>query len=151
MLIQTPPQCVRSVLHSNATFSLLAEKLDIMAVSDSVLQGLTGRTFGEGDNAPRKSRPEVKKTADLFETIIGAYHNERGFDALCVWVEELYTPLLKAVAETFYNKYVRVFSPSRSLSSMPHPRVVSTFNTSGKTRLVGRSVSRDRSTSLGVD
>ncbi|RPD82447.1 hypothetical protein L226DRAFT_528611 [Lentinus tigrinus ALCF2SS1-7] len=39
--------CLRAVLHSNATFSSLAEKLDIMAVSNRVLQALTKRTFGE--------------------------------------------------------------------------------------------------------
>ncbi|KAI0756883.1 ribonuclease III domain-containing protein [Daedaleopsis nitida] len=95
--------CVRAVLHSNATFSLLAEKLDIMAVSNAVLRALTKRTFGEGAFAPGKTKPEVKATADLFETVIGAYYFDRGFEALCAWVEEIYTPLIKVVAETFYQ------------------------------------------------
>lgn len=97
-------QCVRAALHSNATFSLLAEKLDIMAVNNSVLQALTKRTFGEGASAPNKSRPEMKATADLFETVIGAYYFDHGFEALCAWVEELYTPLIEVVAETYYQQ-----------------------------------------------
>ena len=92
------------MLHSNATFSLLAEKLDIMAVSSTVLQALTKRTFGEGACAPNKSRPQVKATADLFETVIGAYYFDHGFEALYAWVEEIYTPLIKVVAETFYQQ-----------------------------------------------
>ncbi|RPD55842.1 hypothetical protein L227DRAFT_579327 [Lentinus tigrinus ALCF2SS1-6] len=94
--------CLRAVLHSNATFSSLAEKLDIMAVSNRVLQALTKRTFGEGALAPNKSKPEVKMTADMFETIIGAYYLENGFKALCEWVEEIYSPLIEVVAETFF-------------------------------------------------
>ena len=73
-----------------------------MAVSSSVLQALTRRTFGEGALAPNKSRPQVKATADLFETVIGAYYLDNGFEALYAWVEEIYTPLIKAVADTFY-------------------------------------------------
>ena len=93
---------MRAVLHSNATFSLLAEKLDIMAVSSAVMARLTKRTFGEGKLAPNKSRPQIKATADLFETVIGAYYLDYGFEALCEWVEEVYTPLVKTVADTFY-------------------------------------------------
>ncbi|KAI0698419.1 ribonuclease III [Cerioporus squamosus] len=94
--------CLRAVLHSNATFSLLAEKLDIMAVSDRVLQALTQRTFGEGALAPSKTKPQVKTTADMFETIIGAYYFDNGFEALYHWVLEIYAPLIKVVAETFF-------------------------------------------------
>ena len=75
-----------------------------MAVNNSVLQALTKRTFGEGASAPNKSRPEMKATADLFETVIGAYYFDHGFEALCAWVEELYTPLIEVVAETYYQQ-----------------------------------------------
>ena len=93
---------MRAVLHSNATFSLLAEKLDIMAVSNRVLQALTERTFGEVALAPNKTKPQVKTTADLFETIIGSYYFDNGFEALCKWVDEIYSPLIKVVADAFF-------------------------------------------------
>ena len=102
IIVYTYGQEARAALHSNATFSRLAEKLDIMAVSNGVLQALTRRTFGQGTLAPNKSRPEVKATADLFETVIGAYYLDYGFEALYHWVEEIYTPLITAVVETFY-------------------------------------------------
>ncbi|KAL6309881.1 ribonuclease III domain-containing protein [Sparassis latifolia] len=94
---------LRAALHSNATFSHLAERLDILAVNSSVLEALTYRTFGEGTSAPSKSRTQIKATADLFETLIGAYYLDRGFEALCDWVRDLYTPLIVTAKETFYK------------------------------------------------
>ena len=73
-----------------------------MAVSNTIMQALTMRTFGLGRLAPCKSRPAIKATADLFETVIGAYYLECGFEALYAWVEEMYTPLVKVVADTFF-------------------------------------------------
>ncbi|OCH96060.1 ribonuclease III [Obba rivulosa] len=93
--------CIRGALHSNRTFSRLAEKLDILAVSDSVLKALTLRTFGEGNPARLKNKPETKATADLFETIIAAYYLDRGFEALCEWVNDIYTPLIDAANAAF--------------------------------------------------
>ncbi|KAJ8495633.1 hypothetical protein ONZ51_g1583 [Trametes cubensis] len=93
--------CVRAALHSNKTFAMLAEKLDIMAVSSTVLKALTRKTFGEGTAAPSKSRPQIKATADLFETVIGAYYLDHGFEALYEWVKEIYTPLINATVHTF--------------------------------------------------
>ncbi|KAI0639511.1 ribonuclease III domain-containing protein [Trametes polyzona] len=93
--------CVRAALHSNLTFAMLAEKLDILAVSSSVLKALTRKTFGEGTAAPAKSRPEVKATADLFETVIGAYYLDHGFEALNSWVEDIYRPLIKVTTDKF--------------------------------------------------
>jgi len=105
---------LRSVLHSNATFSHIAERLDIYAVSSTVLRALTMRNFGEGATAPMiKSKPEIKATADLFETVIGAYYLESGFEALCDWMREMYKPLIAAAKRTFYecqsarNRYKR--------------------------------------------
>ncbi|OSD03177.1 ribonuclease III [Trametes coccinea BRFM310] len=95
--------CVRAALHSNMTFAMLAEKLDIMAVSSTVLKALTRKTFGEGTAAPHKSRPQIKATADLFETVIGAYYLDHGFDALCKWVEEIYRPLIRATVDAFHQ------------------------------------------------
>ncbi|KAI0375109.1 ribonuclease III [Pilatotrama ljubarskyi] len=94
--------CVRAALHSNMTFAMLAEKLDIMAVSSTVLRALTRKTFGEGTAAPAKSRPQIKATADLFETVIGAYYLDYGFEALYAWVQEIYTPIIQATVKTFY-------------------------------------------------
>ncbi|THH00937.1 hypothetical protein EW026_g1654 [Hermanssonia centrifuga] len=92
---------VRSALHSNATFSRLAEKLDIFAVSGKVLTALTAKTFGEGTSAPFKSWPQVKATADLFETVIAVYYMERGFETLCDWVNELYRPLILVAKQAY--------------------------------------------------
>ncbi|KAI0328482.1 ribonuclease III [Cubamyces sp. BRFM 1775] len=93
--------CVRAALHSNKTFAMLAEKLDIMAVSSTVLKALTRKTFGEGAAAPVKSRPQIKATADLFETVIGAYYLDHGFEPLYEWVKEIYEPLINAAVYTF--------------------------------------------------
>ncbi|KZT06008.1 ribonuclease III [Laetiporus sulphureus 93-53] len=94
---------LRAALHSNATFSHIAEKLDILAVSSTVLHALTDRDFGEGAAASTsKSKPKIKATADLFETVIGAYYLEKGFEALCAWVQEIYEPLIKVARKAFY-------------------------------------------------
>ncbi|TCD69903.1 hypothetical protein EIP91_005727 [Steccherinum ochraceum] len=98
---------LRSALHSNATFSKLAEKLDILAVSSVVLNALTQRTFGEGSKVHPKQRPQVKATADLFETVIGAYYLECGFESLCNWVTELYEPLITAGKKVFQAGLVK--------------------------------------------
>lgn len=94
-------QDLRAALHSNATFSHLAEKLDVFAVSGIVLNALTAKTFGEGSLAHRKIRAEVKRTADLFETVIGAYYLESGFESLNEWVADLYAPLIAAARTAF--------------------------------------------------
>ncbi|CDO75472.1 hypothetical protein BN946_scf184935.g8 [Trametes cinnabarina] len=75
--------------------------LDIMAVSSTVLKALTRKTFGEGTAAPHKTRPQIKATADLFETVIGAYYLDHGFEALYEWVKEIYTPLIKVTVNVF--------------------------------------------------
>lgn len=87
----------------------MAEKLDIFAVNDSVLKALTAKTFGEGAKAPSKSRPQIKATADLFETVIGAYYLESGFESLCDWVDELYKPLVAAAKKCYLEWYKRFF------------------------------------------
>lgn len=95
-----------SALHSNATFSRLAEKLDILAVSDLVLKKLTAETFGEGTSAGFKTARLVKTTADLFEAAIGSYYLEKGFESLCEWVDDLYRPLILAARRSYHDKYV---------------------------------------------
>lgn len=94
-------QELRSALHSNATFSHLAEKLDILGVSEVVLKALTAKTFGEGSLVHPKGRSQIKETADLFETLIGAYYLESGFDCLNKWVAEMYKPLICAARKAF--------------------------------------------------
>ncbi|EKM61128.1 uncharacterized protein PHACADRAFT_204281 [Phanerochaete carnosa HHB-10118-sp] len=95
---------LRAALHSNQTFSRLAEKLDILAVSGRALQSLTARTFGEGTMTSFKSWGQVKATADLFETIIGTYFNEAGFEALCEWSAELYQRLIVAGKNAYLSQ-----------------------------------------------
>ncbi|KAI0825023.1 ribonuclease III [Trametes gibbosa] len=95
---------IRAALHSNVTFAMLAEKLDIMGVNGEVLRALTRRTFGEGTAAPMKTRPQVKATADLFETVIGAYYLDHGFEALYSWVKDIYEPLIQIVAEAYWGR-----------------------------------------------
>ena len=60
-------------------------------------------TFGDGAKAPSKSRGEMKTTADLFETVIGAYYLESGFERLCEWVNELYKPLIVIARDTYLS------------------------------------------------
>lgn len=100
----TSEQTTRAVLQANATFSRLSEKFDILAVSKKVLDALTRRTFGEGSKAPEKSPPEMKATGDLFETVIGAYYLERGFESLSEWVGELFAPLIATAREAYMNR-----------------------------------------------
>lgn len=104
------PQTLRSALHSNLTFSRLAEKLDILAVSSKVLQALTARTFGQGTKAAYKSWTQVKATADLFETIIGTYFNDAGFEALYHWSSGLYKKLILAGKKAYMSKCVNALS-----------------------------------------
>lgn len=80
----------------------MAEKLDILAVPDVVLRYLSGLDFGEGALAPAaKARQKIKATADLFETVLGAYYMENGFGSLCDWVGDLYTPLISSAKKAF--------------------------------------------------
>ena len=100
-------QCIRAALHSNATFSRLAEKLDILCVNATVLKALTALDFGEGASASQdKTRVRIKATADLFETLVAAYCMEYGFNALCDWVCELYGPLIAASERVYMESYV---------------------------------------------
>jgi len=82
----------------------VAEKLDILAVPDVVLRALSRMDFGEGASASAvKSYTEVKATADLFETVLGAYYKEKGFTALCDWVADIYAPLVTVATKAFYE------------------------------------------------
>lgn len=83
------------------TFSNIAEKFDILAVSSFVLKRLTNKTFGESALNIIKNKAEIKTTADLFETIIAAYFLDSGFEALCAWARGIYTPLIEAAVQTF--------------------------------------------------
>lgn len=65
------------VLHSNRTFSHVAHKMGLTKAADT-------KTIG-----------------DVFETIVGAYHTEKGFDAVQVWAHRLYEPLVQAASVAF--------------------------------------------------
>ncbi len=67
-----------------------------------VLKALTAKSFGEGSSARiSKDKREVKATADLLETVIGAYYLERGFEALNDWVRDIYHPLIEAAKRAY--------------------------------------------------
>ena len=84
-------------MHSNVTFSNIAEKFDILGVSSFVLKRLTVKQFGEVEKLDLfQSKKQIKSTADLFETVVGAYYLENGFEKLCDWVREIYRPLITA-------------------------------------------------------
>ncbi|KAH9858084.1 hypothetical protein C2E23DRAFT_802586 [Lenzites betulinus] len=126
--------CIRSALHSNVTFAMLAEKLDIMGVNEDVLRALTRRTFGEGTSAPMKTKPQVKATADLFEAVIGAYYIEEGFEALYTWVKNLYEPLVKIAADAYRERSMRMsgggppFRGPRMFDASRHPMASTIHN-----------------------
>lgn len=46
----------------------------------------------------------MKATGDLFETVIGAYYLERGFESLSEWVGELFAPLIATAREAYMNR-----------------------------------------------
>ena len=47
------------------------------------------------------SGEDTKSIGDVFETIAGAYFNEKGFDALHAWASSFYEPLIKAASVAF--------------------------------------------------
>ena len=67
-----------NVLHSNRTFSHLAHKMRIVY-----------------------SGEDTKNIGDLFETIVGAYYTEKGFEALHAWASPVYAPLIRAASIAF--------------------------------------------------
>ncbi|KAL4242213.1 hypothetical protein ABKN59_001923 [Abortiporus biennis] len=125
---------IRGALHSNVTFSCLAEKLDILAVSDTIMRALTRRKFGEGIFEASKIKRTAKPIADLFEVIIAAYYFERGFEPLNAWVNELYRPLIDIAHRAFIqyrthpssNKMKRKLAVTASVPASKKPKLMST-------------------------
>ncbi|KAI0348541.1 ribonuclease III [Trametopsis cervina] len=68
---------VRSVVHSNFTFANLVHKMGVRISADT------------------------KSLGDVFETMMGAYYTEKGFDALNVWVKHAFGPVIEAAAAAF--------------------------------------------------
>ena len=61
--------------------------------------------YGEGLASFRRLQEEILKvSADLFETMIGAYYLEWGYEALLLWVQELYRPLIAVARRAYYDK-----------------------------------------------
>lgn len=87
-------------MHSNVTFSNIAESLDILAVSKLALEKLSGRNFGEGPSM-LKSWSDIKITADFFETMIAAYYLETDYNHLYDWVKKIWIPLIHTAAQAF--------------------------------------------------
>ncbi|KAK7694764.1 hypothetical protein QCA50_001952 [Cerrena zonata] len=103
-------------LWSNMTFCKIAEASDIYSsLPADVSYELKKHTFGTYGPL-KKDRFEVKRTADLFEAIIGAYYQEKGFEHLDSWVEYTFSPLLYVAVEA-YHDLVRA---RRLHSSLPY-------------------------------
>ncbi|CAL1695592.1 unnamed protein product [Somion occarium] len=124
-------------LWSNETFCKLAETLDIYTFSPDVLYALDRRTFGTG-GILYKDHSQIKHTADLFETILGAYYLQSGFEAFYSWVERTFIPLIYMAEDAYwrnfhlayprnpykdraYIAYGRVMERYRSISPLPRP------------------------------
>ena len=45
---------------------------------------------------------QTKTIGDVFETIVGAYYTEKGFDALYQWTKRTYEPIIAATIDAFY-------------------------------------------------
>ncbi|EKM61127.1 uncharacterized protein PHACADRAFT_204280 [Phanerochaete carnosa HHB-10118-sp] len=69
---------ILSVLHANRTFCHLARKMKI--------------DYGGAD---------TKNIGDVFETIVGAYYTEKGFEAVHAWAIRIYEPLVREASIAF--------------------------------------------------
>ncbi|KAF8202850.1 ribonuclease III domain-containing protein [Pholiota molesta] len=70
----------RSVLTANSTFAHIMQRLGF-----------------HNDNQP------VKPTGDAFETILAAYHSERGLDAFNQYVRQSFSSLIQCVGHTYHD------------------------------------------------
>jgi hypothetical protein len=77
-------QTLRAALNANATFTHFMIHVGAF----------------EGDSTGR-----TKVAADAFETVIGSYYIERGFDALCTWVADMLKPLIAVAAKASLDLY----------------------------------------------
>ena len=66
------------MLHANRTFCYLAQKMKI--------------EYGGAD---------TKNIGDVFETIVGAYYTEKGFEAVHEWAMRVYEPLVHEANTAF--------------------------------------------------
>lgn len=53
-----------------------------------------------------RSGENAKTVGDVFETIIGAYFTEKGFEAVHIWATRVYEPLIRAANIAFDEAYV---------------------------------------------
>ena len=52
---------------------------------------------------------DTKSIGDVFETMMGAYFTEKGFDALHAWVKRAFEPVIEAAAGAFdRHQYVYI-------------------------------------------
>ena len=77
-MIDAESQVMLGVLHANRTFCHLARKMRI--------------EYGGED---------TKNIGDAFETIVGAYYTEKGFDAFHVWASRIYEHLVREASAAF--------------------------------------------------
>lgn len=80
-------QKARSVLTANSTFAHIMQRLGF-----------------HNDNHP------VKPTGDAFETILAAYHRERGLDAFNQYVRQSFSSLIQCVGHTYHDRWYVTYS-----------------------------------------
>lgn len=100
-----------SSLHANRTFCHLARKMEI--------------EHGGAD---------TKNIGDVFETIVGAYYTEKGFDAVHQWALRIYEPLVQEASVAFDTCTTQV-----DRNSTPHKGEVDTSFSKGKGKARRRS------------
>ncbi|KAI0094804.1 hypothetical protein BDY19DRAFT_914699 [Irpex rosettiformis] len=88
---------IRSIVHSNFTFSHIVHKMGLRLTADT------------------------KSIGDIFETMIGAYYTEKGFHALHDWMKRSFEPILGAAALAFDQFQIQ---KTRSGPSIVHPTPV---------------------------
>ena len=93
-MLYTYPQTknVRAPLLSNIIFAHLTHKLGIPQRMAST-------------SAFRDTPIYSKHFSDMFEVVAAEVYRNYGFEALCVWVRDVFSPLM-GVAFTAYNSYV---------------------------------------------
>jgi dsRNA-specific ribonuclease len=60
---------------------------------------------GAFDGSPTGRKRQTKVAADAFEVVIAAYHIERGFEAVRVWVADMLKPLIDVAAKASVDLY----------------------------------------------
>ncbi|KAF8528079.1 hypothetical protein BU17DRAFT_39221 [Hysterangium stoloniferum] len=88
---------VRSALAANKTFSHLTLKMDVLS---NLQQWREGRT-------------PSKLFADFFEVVAAEVYRKFGFEVLCEWVRDVFSPLITAALIAYKESVITAFSSHR--------------------------------------